>query len=229
MNIIYSIFLYFRAGIFLLICAPILLIIPFFSSSAIYPFSKFVSKGIFWSFNIKRKIIGTFPSQSDSYIMMHNHTSFLDLFLLPTMINGKYTGIIAAENFKIPLIGAILRRLKGIPIYRKNHSKALESLKVAEKYLKEGYHIAIFPEGTRTITGQLNKFKKGGFHIAINTQTKILPIIVQGLYNIKPKTRWTLKPGVVTIIILDPISVVNKSVDELISETRKLYLKYNLS
>jgi len=229
MNSIYSIFLYFRAGIFLLICAPILLILPIVSSSGIYTFSKFVSKGMFWCFNIKRKIIGTFPSTSDTYIMMHNHSSFLDLFLLPSIIHGKYTGIIAAKNFKIPIIGSILRRLKGIPIYRKNHSSALESLKIAEKYLKMGYHIAIFPEGTRTITGELNQFKKGGFHIAINTQTQILPVIVQGLYNIKPKTRWTLKPGVVKIIILDPISVVNKSVDELISETRKLYLKYNLS
>ena len=230
MNSIYSIFLYFRAGVFLLICTPILLIIPFFSSSAIYPFSKFVSKGVFWCFNIKRKIVGTFPSKSaGTYIMMHNHSSFLDLFLLPSMINGKYTGIIAAENFKIPLIGSILRRIKGIPIYRKNHSSALESLKIAEKYLNDGYNIAIFPEGTRTITGKLNQFKKGGFHIAVNTQKKILPIIVQGLYNIKPKTRWTLNPGLVKVTILEPISVVNKSVDELIIETRNLYLKYNLS
>ena len=53
--------------------------------------------------------------------------------------------------------------------------------------------------------------------------------IVQGLYNIKPKTRWPLNPGLVKVTILEPISVVNKSVDELISETRSLYLKFNLS
>ena len=159
---------------------------------------------------------------------MHNHTSFLDLFLIPSIINGKYTGIIAAKNFKIPLIGLILKRIKGIPIYRKNHNKAIESLRIAENYLKSGYHIAIFPEGTRTITGQLNTFKKGGFHMALNTNTKILPIIVQGLYSIKPKTRWTIKPGIVKITILDPINVVNKSVDELMSETRKLYLENTL-
>jgi len=227
-NSIYSIFLYFRAGVFLLLCTPILLIIPFFSSSGIYPFSKFMAKGVFRCFNIKRKIIGTFPPKSETYIMMHNHSSFLDLFLLPTMINGKYTGIVAAKNFKIPIIGSILRRVKGIPIYRKNHNKAIQSLKIAETYLKSGYNIAIFPEGTRTITGQLNTFKKGGFHMALNTKTKILPIIVQGLYTIKPKTRWIIKPGTVKIIILDPINVVNKSVDELITETRALYLKYDL-
>ena len=174
-------------------------------------------------------IIGHFPKESGPFIMMHNHSSFLDLFLLPAMINGKYTGIIAAKNFKIPIIGSILYRLKGIPIYRNSHNKAMESLKIAEKYINEGYHIAIFPEGTRTVTGTLNEFKKGGFHMAINTQTKILPIIVQGLYSIKPKTRWTIKPGVVKITILDPVNVVNKSVDELIDEIRSLYLKYDLS
>ena len=229
MRIIYSIFLYFKGALFLIIFGPILLVIPFFSSNAVYSFSKFVSKGIFWCFNINRKVIGHFPKESGPFIMMHNHSSFLDLFLLPTIINGRYTGIVAAKNFKIPLIGSILRRLKGIPIYRSSHKKAMQSIKIAEKYLNEGYHIAIFPEGTRTLTGNLNTFKKGAFHMAINTKTKILPIIVQGLYSIKPKTRWTIKPKTVKIIILDPINVVNKSVDELIEETRSLYLKYDLS
>ena len=225
---IYSIFLYFRAAFFLLLVSPILIFLPFVSTNAIYPFSKFVSQGIFWCFNIKRQIVGKMPKKSEPYIIMHNHASFLDLFLIPSIIHGKYTGIIAAKNFKIPLIGLILKRIKGIPIYRKNHNKAIESLRIAENYLKSGYHIAIFPEGTRTITGKLNTFKKGGFHMALNTNTKILPIIVQGLYSIKPKTRWIIKPGIVKITILDPIDVVNKSVDELMSETRKLYLENTL-
>ena len=79
----------------------------------------------------------------------------------------------------------ILKRINAIPIHRFNHAKAIDALKTAESQIKQGYHIAIFPEGTRTITGKLNKFKKGGFHMAINTNTKILPIIVQGLYEIK--------------------------------------------
>ena len=53
----------------------------------------------------------------------------------------------------------------------------------------------------------LNQFKKGGFHMASNTNTKILPIVIKGLYKIKPKTRWTIYPGTASMIILDPIDV----------------------
>ena len=144
------------------------------------------------------------------------------------MIKGKYTGIVAAKNFKIPLISTILKRINAIPIHRFNHAKAIDALKTAESQIKQGYHIAIFPEGTRTITGKLNKFKKGGFHMAINTNTKILPIIVQGLYEIKPKNRWQLYPGVATMIILEPVDVINKSVDELMDEVQRIYTKHGL-
>ena len=122
-----------------------------------------------------------------------------------------------------------MRRLHAIPIYRFNHTKALDAIKVAEKKIQKGYHIAIFPEGTRTIDGRLNPFKKGGFHMAINTNTKILPVIVKGLYQIKPKNRWTIHPGVATMIIPEePINVTGKSVDELIEETRAIYLDHSL-
>ena len=227
MKIIYSIWLYFKALLFVIIFFPVMLIIAILKPSWLYLYARFLSKGIFWCFNIKRKIIGKFPNKGP-YILMHNHTSFLDLFFLQTVIKGKYTGVVAAKNFKIPLIGSILHRINAIPIHRFNHSKAIEALKVAEQKIYQGYHIAIFPEGTRTIDGKLNIFKKGGFHMASNTNTKILPIIVKGLYSIKPKNRWTIYPGIATMIILDPIDVTNKSPDDLMQETRNLYLQHNL-
>ena len=62
----------------------------------------------------------------------------------------------------------------------------------------------------------------------INTQTKILPVITQGLYNIKPKTRWTIHPGEATMIIKNPISTADKTVEELLEEVRSIYLPYDL-
>ena len=79
--------------------------------------------------------------------------------------------------------------MKGIPIHRKNKTHSRKSIEIAQELIKEGNHTAIFPEGTRTITGKLSQLKKGGFHMAINTKIKILPVIVKGLYDIKPKTR----------------------------------------
>ena len=84
-------------------------------------------------------------------------------------------------------------------------------------------HVVILPEGTRTHDGKLGKFKKGGFHLAINTHAKILPIITKGLYEIKPINRWTIKPGLITINVGNPIDAKNKKVDDLLEETRNQF------
>ena len=227
MKQLYSVWLYSKVLIFIILFFPFIILIAIFIPSLLYKYARFLSKGIFWSLNINRKIIGEFPKDGP-YILMHNHSSFLDLFFLPTVIKGKYTGIVAAKNFKIPLLGSILRKVNAIPIQRFNHTKALIALKIAEQRLQEGYHIAIFPEGTRTTTGDLSSFKKGGFHMAINTQIKILPVIVKGLYTIKPKNRWTIHKGEATMIIGKPISVINKTINELIEEARNIYLQHDL-
>ena len=91
---------------------------------------------------------------------MHNHSSFLDMFFIPIIMKGKYTGVIAAKNFKIPIINIALKKLKAIPIFRSNRAQAIQGIKVAEKRIKEGFNIVIFPEGTRTITGKLSQLKQ---------------------------------------------------------------------
>ena len=218
MKQIYSIWLYGKTVLFIIFFFPIMLAIAIIFPSLLYKYACFLSKGIFWSLNITREVVGEFPDNGP-YILMHNHSSFLDLFFLPTVIKGKYTGLVAAKNFKIPLIGSILHRIKAIPIHRFNHTKALNALKIAEQRIKGGYHLAIFPEGTRTITGKLNPFKKGGFHMAINTNTQILPVIVKGVYHIKPRNRLTINKGIAKMIIAKPISVANKTVEDLLQET----------
>tara|TARA_Y100000816_G_scaffold238311_1_gene184424 strand:+ start:254 stop:871 length:618 start_codon:yes stop_codon:yes gene_type:complete len=198
-----------------------------FMPTYLYPFAQFLSKGIFWTFNIKRIIKGKFPKDGP-YILMHNHSSFLDLFLLPTIIEGKYTGIVAQKNFRIPIVGSLLKKLNAIPIQRSNLNAAKHSIQLAEDLIQKGFHIAIFPEGTRTLTGKINKFKKGGFHMAVNTKTKILPIVVEGLFSIKPKNRWTIMPQPVKLIIKDPVDVLNKSVDDVLEEVEFIYLNHEL-
>ena len=228
MKIIYSLYLYMRALIFSLIFMPIAILCSLIIPDSIYKVGRFISKGIFKCFHIPYTIIGEIP-KNGPYILMHNHSSFLDLFFLPMIIPTKYTAIVAVKNFKIPIIGTILRRIKGIPIQRRNLQQAMDAIKIAESRLHEGYHICIFPEGTRTITGKLSPFKKGGFHMAKNTNTPILPIVVKGLFEIKPKNRWIIKPQEATMIIGKPITVTNKNIDTLMQEMTTFYLDHGLS
>jgi len=228
MKIIYSLYLYIRAFIFSLIFMPIAILCSLLAPESIYKVGRFISKGIFKCFNIPYEIIGDIPDNGP-YILMHNHSSFLDLFFLPMIIPTKYTGIIAAKNFKIPIIGTILKRIKGIPIKRRNIQQAIDAIKIAEQRLHEGYHICIFPEGTRTLSGKLSPFKKGGFHMAKNTNTAILPIAVKGLFEIKPKNRWIIQPQEANMIIGSPITIGDKSIESLMQEMKDFYLKHGFN
>jgi len=147
---------------------------------------------------VKLKINGTIP-QNRPLILMYNHTSFIDPFLFAYSCPGKTTGIAAVEEFKVPIFGWMLKKWKAIPIDRTNIHTAKESIKKGEKAFDEGYKVIILPEGTRTITGKIKKLKKGGFHMAINTKAPILPIGCKGAFEFKPKNRWYIKPGQVSL------------------------------
>ena len=156
------------------------------------------------SFGVRPKIVGSFPREG-SFIIMMNHSSFIDVFLFPLIPRGAYTGVTAVENFKYPVFSSLIRRLNAIPIERKNRRLAIKSIEKAEEVLKGGVHIGILPEGSRTSTGKMQPLKKGGFHMALNTGISILPVGVSGAFTFKPKNRWWLRPGPITINIGEPI------------------------
>ena len=156
------------------------------------------------TFFIWPKINGCFPKEG-TYIIMMKHSSFIDVFLFPLIPRGAYTGVTAVENFKYPVFSSLIRRLNAIPIERKNRRLAIQSIEKAEGVLKGGVHIGILPEGSRTSTGKMKPLKKGGFHMALNTRISIIPVGVSGAFTFKPKNRWWLRPGPITINIGKPI------------------------
>jgi len=184
-------------------------IITFFISiiipSLLYPLIKVISKIFLIAIGIKLKISGNIPKDGP-FIIMANHGSMIDPFLWGAFMKGKFTGIIARKNLKYPVYGWLLRRMNAIPIDRKDRENSILGIQEAERILKKGFHIGIHPEGTRTLNGKMNKFKKGGFHMAINTKTPIVPVGINGAFNFKPKNRITINPGKITVKIGDPIS-----------------------
>ena len=84
------------------------------------------------------------------------------------------------------------------------------------------------PEGARTLDGRLLPFKKGGFHMALNTKTPILPIGISGAFAAKPRNRWWIRPGNVIIKIGQPVEVekFNKNNIDLFIQTVKSQIIY---
>jgi len=222
-----SLFLYVCAIPVFLICSFCLIICSFISLHLFYKIDKLFCRLILLSFGVFPKIKGSFPEKG-TFIIMMNHSSFLDAFLFPLISRGAYTGVTAKENFKYPIFSYLIKRINAIPIDRKNTKEAIKSIQKAQIVLQSGTHIGILPEGSRTITGKMNPLKKGGFHMAMNTKASIIPVGVQGAFQCKPKNRWWIKPGFVILNIGSPIKYEEYhdwSIDGLLCSVEKK-LKY---
>jgi 1-acyl-sn-glycerol-3-phosphate acyltransferase len=110
------------------------------------------------------------------------------------------------EIFRIPLWGQALKACGCISIDRKNRTSAIESLKAAATRMKAGTSIWISPEGTRSRTGELAEFKKGGFIMAIETGATIVPVTITGTFGIlPPKTSGVRLGRTITVRFHPPI------------------------
>ena len=221
-----SIIIYIITGLTFLIVGPILLLIiliqPSKISAIIIPFCKLMV----FLFGCRVICFGKIP-ENQNFVIMANHVSFLDVFAIPSIFptTKKFSAIAASKNFKIPIYSTFLKKLRVISIDRKNREQAIKGIRQAENILKDNYDIVILPEGTRTLTGELGSFKKGGFHLAQNTQANILPIVTKGLFKIKPRKGWLIKPGLINIYVGSEIETQNKTIDELLKETELSFTK----
>lgn len=140
-------------------------------------------------------------------IFMGNHESLFDVFVIPVGIPRPFVGVEAAEHFSWPIWGWIVRRWGNIPIPRENLQAAKQSLEIArQRITDEKVNIGILPEGTRTLTGEIDEFKKGPFHLALAAGADIVPFAMDGPFRYKSKHSWILHPTVCRITFGTPIT-----------------------
>jgi 1-acyl-sn-glycerol-3-phosphate acyltransferase len=140
-------------------------------------------------------------------IYMTNHQSYFDIFALLAYLPVDFKFILKQELMKIPLLGFSMRRAGYIGIEREDPRKAIESINKAAEKIKHGASVVIFPEGTRSIDGSIQAFKKGGFNLALRSGCDIVPVTICGSYRIVPKGSLKIKKGSFSMHIGKPISV----------------------
>jgi 1-acyl-sn-glycerol-3-phosphate acyltransferase len=122
------------------------------------------------------------PGQA--YVLMSNHQSHMDVPVLYHVLGANLRMIAKKELFELPLFGRAMREAGFVEVDRKNRQRAIASLETAKEHLAAGTHIWVAPEGTRSKTGELLPFKKGGFVLAIDTGAPVLPITIVGTREI---------------------------------------------
>ena len=140
------------------------------------------------------------------YLIICNHESLLDPFLCTGMIPLCFVGIELDEHFSWPVWGWLTRRWGNIPLNRDSHRTVRTSFRVAQQRLAEGTSILIFPEGERTVTGDLLPFKKGAFHLARQARADILPVAIRGLHLAKTRGDWRVRAVNVSVAFGAPLA-----------------------
>jgi 1-acyl-sn-glycerol-3-phosphate acyltransferase len=162
---------------------------------------------------------------ASSYVYAANHQSWFDIFAMLGKLPVQFRWLAKTELFKVFVLGRAMAAAGYIPIDRSNRRQAFESIKLAAQRVREGTSVVIFPEGTRSLDGKLQDFKKGGFILAIQSQHPIVPISISGTHTILPKTgQWRIHPGLVQMTIGRPIStegLTAKDRDQLIEQVRE--------
>lgn len=156
---------------------------------------------MFKIFGIKLNIVGkeNIPETND-YVIVTNHQSFLDINVIwPGITSASF--IAKGELWHIPVFGWVLNHIGCIPVNHKDPRKNAGMGKLVSDRLSKGYTIAVFPEGHRSADGRMLKFQNGIFRMAKEQHFKILPITLIGTGDRLSKTRFSLTPGDVTIVV----------------------------
>ena len=142
-----------------------------------------------------------------SYVLVSNHQSQFDIFLLYGWLGIDFKWVMKRELRSVPGIGMACDRLGHIFIDRSNHEAAMATLEAAKKKIVDGTSVMFFPEGTRSRDGKLKRFKKGAFRMAADLGIPILPLTVTGTRDVLPAGTLDLMPGSARLIIHPPVPV----------------------
>lgn len=139
------------------------------------------------------------------YIVMANHASMIDIWAVLLAVPVPFRFIAKKQLGAIPLFGWAMRAGRFIFIDRQNAASARRSIAEAARRIKSGQSVVIFPEGTRTRDGRLNAFKKGGFHLALDSGAAIVPVAIHGSRALMPRGSALIRSGTVRVDIGEPI------------------------
>jgi 1-acyl-sn-glycerol-3-phosphate acyltransferase len=152
---------------------------------------------------------------SRSYVFMSNHRSNTDIIALGWALwEYQLRWVAKKELLKVPVFGWGLKALKNIVIDRTNHAEAVRTYAAAGERMRRGISVIVFPEGTRGLGDELLPFKKGGFLLAIETGTPIVPIGILGTAAVLPRNGWQVESGEVELRIGKPIETAGLTVED---------------
>ncbi len=180
---------------------------------------------------IEIEILGAENVPTDgAFVVMSNHQSHFDIPVLYHSLPVRTFRMVGkTELFQIPVWGRAMRAGGMIEIDRKDRASAIASLEAAKLAIASGISIWIAPEGSRSSGPELGELKRGGFYLARDTGTAIVPVAISNTGAVLPKGSLRVNRGVrVRVVIGAPIETAGSEIDPLVDSVRE-FLEGNIT
>lgn len=183
---------------------------------------KLISNFVLKSLDVRLKVIYKNRESVDSLdkkkgiIYVCNHQSNLDIPVIVSALNMD-VGFVAKKEMRTwPFFSIWMKKSRCVFLNRENPREGIKDIKEAVKLIKKGYPIVIFPEGERTLTGDILNFKKGSFKLATETDGIIVPLTLKGTFDIQKRGQWRMSRGKsVTLVVDEPIHMDTLTKEEI--------------
>ncbi len=181
------------------------------------------SAGILAQAGVEVSVEGLEHVPGHPVIFMSNHASHLDVPVLYAACPGSLRMVAKAELFRVPVWGQAMRQAGFVSVDRSgDRERARRAMTEAGEIIRAGTSVWIAPEGTRSRTGKIGKLKRGGFRLAIETRTEIVPMVLIGTGELLPPgSRLLGEGGRVIVRFGEKLSVEGKSEDQLMAEVQR--------
>lgn len=162
-----------------------------------------------------------------SYVFVANHQGAFDIFLIYGFLGVPIKWVMKASIGKIPFVGAACRAAGFIFVDNSSKKAALRSVTEAERCLKNGASVVVFPEGSRTYNGKMIRFRKGAYQMAVDQQLPVVPISLNGPYFVLPIGSLNLRCHPMEMVIHPPIPIEgvensHKGLQDLADRTKEI-------
>lgn len=223
---------------FILIALPILLVSTVLTCLVIL-IGTAVGKGSFWGYYpavvwaklfcwlslVRVTVKGRSNiDKKTSYVFVANHQGAYDIFSIYGFLGHNFKWMMKKSLRKITLVGYTCEKIGHIFVDRSSPSAIKNTIETAEKRLRDGMSLVIFPEGARTFTGKMGPFKKGAYQLALEFHLPLVPITIDGSFKVMPRTRYLPRPGHIILTIHRPIAPPDNEADrsEVMELTRQV-------
>lgn len=176
------------------------------ASTSSYYLAKVWAKVVCWVSLVKVTVKGHENIDTKtSYVFVANHQGAYDIFAIYGYLGHNFKWMMKKSLEKIPLVGYACRRAGQIFVDNSSPAAVRKTMEDAEKRLQGGMSVVAFPEGTRSKNGKMKSFKRGAYQLAVEFGLPVVPITIEGAYEIMPKDAKIPKWGHVILTIHKPI------------------------